>query len=172
VAVDGAGGLYVSTGSSVLFSEDMGASVREIPFAGGSVISMATDGQEGQVLYAGTREAVYRSRNGGVDWELVRGPVTGTWILTRVEADPRRADVVILMAASEPQSAAEPGLSVGERINRVYADLEPLVLLSTDAGDTWTHVDLPGIARDVAFDPTGSGWIYVATSEGVSRFRP
>jgi len=172
VAVDGSGGLYVSTGRAVLFSPDMGASVREIPFAGGSVISLATDGQEGQVLYAGTREGVYRSRDGGAGWELVRGPDSGAWVLTRVKADTRRAGVVCVMAAPEPESAREVGLSVAERIDRVYADLEPLLHLSTDTGHTWTHVDVPGIVRDVAFDPTGSGWIYVATSEGVSRLRP
>lgn len=173
VAVDGTGGLYVSTGDGVLHSTDMGVSMHELPFDGGwRVLSLATDGQEGQVLYAGTREGVYRSRDGGRDWELVLGPDSGTWVLTRVEADPHHPQVVCLMAAPEPESARQAGLSVMERLDRVFGDLEPLLHVSSDAGDTWFQVDMPGSARDVAFDPTGSGWIYVATSEGVSRLRP
>lgn len=86
VVVSPAGELYVAfedyaTGRYRLFrSLDGGASWRPAdggPLQGQRVLAVAADPRSSQLLYAGTYESLYRSRDGGESWDKIGPPGSG-----------------------------------------------------------------------------------------------
>lgn len=118
--------LYVAfedydTGRYRLFrSLDGGASWRPAdagPLQGQRVLALATDPRSSGLLYAGTYEGLYRSRDGGESWEKIGPPGTG------------------------PQGSAETtSLAVDPVRGYLYAGTRRGVFRYHEAEDTWTQL--------------------------------
>jgi photosystem II stability/assembly factor-like uncharacterized protein len=163
---------------------------------GGTVSALAIDPQDGNTVYAGTREAgAYRSANGGRTWQPA-GLDGGIVLLT---VAPGNRDVYAVAGTisrtlyrSEDGGASwaslADGLAAAGRVPSVDAlapstapgtlyalsaravSLELDVLKSTDGGDSWRIAWTP--PADVSLfgvytDPTDPRYVYAGTSRGV-----
>ncbi|MGH2711086.1 MAG: WD40/YVTN/BNR-like repeat-containing protein [Actinomycetota bacterium] len=150
-----AGGYVVSAGSGVYRSEDSGATWTSLGLEGsGAIGRIAIDPSDpdrvfvaaaGHLLFPGGERGLYRSTDGGEHWDRVlegENPTTGA---IDVAIDP--LDTSHMLAATWDRDVVERRLTgPGSGVH-----------LSTDGGDTWEEVSLPGNA-----DPAPVGRIGVA----------
>src|SRR5262249_49471650 len=118
-----------------------------------SVIAVAIDPRDSNIVYAGTSAGVFKSTNGGTGWSAVKsrlitdanGPVT----ISALAIDPKNPDTVYAT-----------GIYTG-------------VLKSTDAGAGWTTVysepTTPTGLTVLRIDPQNSGSMYAGTPFGVFK---
>ena len=109
---------------------------------GGWISALAVDPQDPRVLYAGTEGlGVFRSIDGGDNWQSAAGSRLATATITALAVDPQRSDTVF--------AATNAGL-----------------FRSTDGGERWTVLmnGLSGLARGTALavDSQNSNLVYVA----------
>ena len=140
--------LYAGTGDGVLKSTDAGRTWRRsglAPAAGklphtraeGWVYSIAIDPASSRIVYASTRSALYRSRDAGATWRLLR---QGAGI-----------------------HAAGPGI-VYATVGRTGSSLAAIAR-STDGGATWERV-LDG-NWSLTVDPTREGTVWAVGERGL-----
>ncbi len=163
---------------------------------GGTVSALAVDPEDGNTVYAGTREAgVYRSANGGRTWQpagldggillLTVDPgtravyaVAGTLSITLYRSEDGGASWVSLAdgltaAGQSPfVLSLAPSITAGTlyAIGNDTVKSEQDVLKSTDGGDSWQSVSKfpAGVSPlGVYADPTDPRYIYAGTTGGV-----
>lgn len=117
-APTGMGGIWLYAGldTGVMKSPDCFCGWDRLPNAGlpeGRVYSLAVDPSEPQVLYAGLRQGVFRTADGGQNWKQATDLVE---------------DAVVAVNPAEP--------------NEIYAvGADGTLVSSTDAGASWTKVE-------------------------------
>jgi hypothetical protein len=182
------GTVYVSTGDALFKSTDGGASWARIDsgFPSSSVIwSVAVDPTDPQRVYAAAKSTVERSTDGGATWTAATAsPVQpsnyGIDAFVIDASDPSRmyaagSKVWVSTDHGDTWSSSISALPGGDYAQSLAQDPgDPARLIaggfdhsyqSTDAGATWTTLNVPGGA--VAFDPGGNGTRYVASGFGV-----
>jgi photosystem II stability/assembly factor-like uncharacterized protein len=119
----------------------------------GTITTVAAAASDSRTVYAGTDDGrVWRTRDLGATWSLV---LSGQPWVTRVAVDPARAGTVYVTLSG--YRAGSP---------------QPHVLVSRDAGDSWT--DLSGNLPEAPVNDIvlGNGkLLYVATDQGVFTTR-
>jgi photosystem II stability/assembly factor-like uncharacterized protein len=164
---------------------------------GGTVAALAIDPQDGNTVYAGTREAgVYRSANGGRTWQpaglgggvallavapgthvvyAVAGSGTASTLYRSTEGGASWVSLAegLRAAAGTPYV---PSLALSTAPGTVYAvvpqgtpGIVTEILKSTDAGSSWRPVWVPpaGVFLFRVFTDPGDGYVYAGTSDGV-----
>ncbi len=154
------GTIWVGTATSgVIVSTDEGKTWKKIGEAGGPpqnipVVAITTDPTRPNLLYAGTTQSLYLSRDGGRTW-MRRGGNLPLGKYTSILIDPEDPDKIFVSSSLETSGG---------------------VFYSKDAGLNWERVDSKDMmvpSRRVwamAFDPSNSGRIFAAShSSGVYR---
>jgi hypothetical protein len=164
-----AGGYVVSAGSGVYRSEDSGATWTHLGLEGsGAIGRIVVDPSDpnrvfvasaGHLLFPGGERGLYRTSDGGETWELVLTGETGTTGAIDVAVDP--LDPERVLAATWDRDVLE------RRLTGPGSGLH----LSTDGGDTWEEVTLPGNVEPgrvgrigVAFAASNPGRAYAIVS--------
>ena len=160
----GSGTVLVGTlGSGVAVTQDNGETWSEPQPAQGMhsgpiVRSMAQDPLRPEIVYAGTNLGLYRSDNGGLRWQLMDTPMTGSWVWS-LTVDPE--DTKIIYAGTGTPSApgvyrTTDGGKSWERLSMEIADHcisidipRPLkiALDPTDHRDVWVGIEVDGVRR-------------------------
>lgn len=155
------------------------------PF-GGNVISLAIDPATPSTMYAGTRNGLYRSTDGGTNWTALDSALSGTsiWILA---IDPDTPATLyagtgkgVFQSTDSGSHWRQLGIAVGSVIHAVAVDpatpstvyvgtTTSGVWRSTDRGMNWTHV-YSGLTELTVYalvvDPSNPSTIYAGTYEG------
>lgn len=109
----------------------------------GSPTAIATDPNRGNWVYAGTTVGLFRSKNGGDDWELVRVLNSAQEIAIRgIAINPQNSDEIIYGAAQA-------------------------FYKSVDGGQSWATTQFDGsrTIETVAYNPQNPGVIYVGMNK-------
>ncbi len=135
---------YGSSGA-VYRSSDRGdtwtAITTGLPGSGTTVLGI--DRSTPQILYAGTRDGVFKTIDGGDSWAAANSGGD-----TRIRA-----------------LAVDPGMP-----SIVYAGTDDGILKSTDAGAGWFSAGLPDtLVSAIAIDPLQTAIVYAGTSDGVFK---
>jgi len=164
---------------------------------GGTVSALAVDSQDGNTVYAGTREAgVYRSTNGGRSWQpagldggiVLLAVAPGTHAVYAAAGTVSRAlyrsldggaSWVSLAAGLSAAGLTPYALSLAPSTSpgtlyavapRVGPSSEVDVLKSTDGGDSWRIAWVPPASVfpfGVYADPSNPHFVYAGTTNGV-----
>ena len=117
VAASTGGRVYLASMSGgLLRSDDGGASFKATAKLPGGLLSVATQGVDPNIVYAGTDSSLLVSRDGGATWIDRPLPKAGQVLVTA--ADPRDANDVMVVAVGS------------DRVGQVYR--------SRDGGASWT----------------------------------
>lgn len=121
------------------------------PVPGVKINYLAIAPSNSNTLYIGYQDAVYRSFNGGINWDNVTGSLpTGSVYISGIQVDPADANAVIITLS---------GYDAG---NKVY--------VSINAGDTWGNVTatgLPNLPVNCAELDPATGATYLGTDAGI-----
>ena len=147
------------------------------------VVSIDFDSRDSQVVYAGTPHLPWKTTDGGKTWLSAHTGMHDDSDVFSIHVDPNRPDRVFASACSGIYRSSNRALNwtkmAGARdaSYRTYqitqSPRDPNVLLagtthglekSTDGGMTWRKLSSQA-TRSIAFDPSRSGRIYVATDE-------
>lgn len=116
VAASTGGRVYLaSMGGGMLRSDDSGTTFKPTGKLAGSLLSVATQGANPDIVYAGTESTLSVSRDGGATWSALPLPTTGQVLV--IAANPRDANDVMVVVVG------------GDRVGRVYR--------SRDGGASW-----------------------------------
>ena len=190
-----AGTVYVRTASyyALCRSRDGGLHWSQIGSELDMVFALATDKDHPGVLFAATREGLYRSDDGGDSWHLAA--FEGLFVVS-VAIDPRATGTILAVIWDEDDPATPttvrkstdrgttwtssdslpwtPGRFVfGPRPETLYllavgeSSYFSPVLRSTDGGATWTVLSAAVGAHDLAVLPSGT--LIAATGTGFAR---
>ncbi len=129
----------------------------------GTVTVLAVDSQDPDLVYAGTTEGIYRSRDGGATWEPIDNGIP-----TRPFATLETPQIAVEALATDPSRPGNlyVGLAQGFVNN---TDAVGRLHKSFDAGSSWQKVALEIPSRDpgfrfavsaVAIDPTNANVLY------------
>ena len=118
----------------------------------GAIEAIAVDPSNSAIIYVGTGYAgVFKSTNGGDDWNPMFSPCTGSESECGVHA--------LAVDPSDPRT--------------IYAGTESGLFRSDDGASSWSNVSLGGFSNDfvarVTFDPSDATTIYVGTSLDLFR---
>ena len=160
----------------------------ELPGGGGIVSAVAVHPFDSNILYAGTPDAVYKTKNGGAAWEKVASQPR---IAESIAVDPVNPDVVYLGTSAGVFKSTDGGANWKEigadafgqkRVRRVavspsdsnavYAASSTGIYGSSDGGAKWQELSRGtslANAMAIAFDPLDSGTIWAASSGGLYR---
>jgi photosystem II stability/assembly factor-like uncharacterized protein len=160
----------------------------ELPGGGGIVSAVAVHPFDSNILYAGTPDAVYKTRNGGANWEKIAAQPR---IAESIAIDPVNPDVVYLGTSAGAFKSTDGGASwkeigadaLGQKrvrrvavspsdSNAVYAASSTGIYGSSDGGAKWQELSKGtslANAMAIAFDPLDSGTIWAAASGGLYR---
>ncbi len=155
------------------------------PF-GGNVISLAIDPVTPSTMYAGTRNGLYRSTDGGANWTALDRALSGTSI-SILAIDPDTPATLyagtgkgVFKGTDSGSHWRQLGIAVGSVIHAVAVDpatpstvyvgtTTSGVWRSTDRGMNWTHV-YSGLTELTVYalvvDPSNRSTIYAGTYEG------
>jgi photosystem II stability/assembly factor-like uncharacterized protein len=154
------------------------------------VRSVAVDPAEPDVLYAGTKNSVYKSTDGGKSWDSVY-MISGTWkAVNQIVIHPVRRNMVLAATQNGAHLSRDGGKSwdqifkgldvfTGEVLHAAMDTGNPDffviatargIFITQDGGATWNRA--PGevanlLCRWVVFDPADPKTLYAATHKGV-----
>jgi photosystem II stability/assembly factor-like uncharacterized protein len=183
--------VYAGTlGSDMLKSMDGGKTWQrvEVAPAESTVSAVAVHPFDSNVIYAGTPDAVFRTKNGGAMWEKVfsQGKAAQSFSIDQVNPS------VVYLGTSEGLYRSGDGGSTWAEVgagplgqkkvkrvavapsdsNAIYAATADGVYGSADGGAKWQDLSKgTGLnnAMAIAFDPIDSATIWAATSSGLFR---
>jgi photosystem II stability/assembly factor-like uncharacterized protein len=153
------------------------------------VISLAIDPQRPEILYAGSTDGLFRSRDGAYTWERIAPELSGQTVF-EVALDPRNPDQVFIGATRGVYRSLDGGISWEgpgrgleeitvtalafhpQRAEVLYAGTKYHgVYRSADRGQTWMPAR-EGLGEmgvnDLAVTPNGP-YVFAATPRGVFR---
>lgn len=187
--------VFVSACSGIYKSETAGKQFRKvqgIPFSARRTRVLQQDPQTATVVYAGTTEGLWKTKDYGTTWARVSPP---THIVNDVLVDPRNSQTVLLatdrngvlmsrdggntfVASNRGFSHRQVMAVVADKSNpgRLYAALinnRELggVFASSDNGGTWTQLHQGLGARDIfSLDQADSGALIAGTNQGIFAF--
>jgi photosystem II stability/assembly factor-like uncharacterized protein len=125
----------------------------------GGVMALAIDPQSASTIYASTRTSgVFQSSDGGASWSAVnsgleRGITSGSDYMSFLMIDPQNPDTIY--------AASHFVVDGGDADNGLFK--------TTDAGASWTGMNLFALVTALAIDPQNSGTVYAGTYAGVSK---
>lgn len=162
VYVGSEGGLARTTNGGTTWS------IRSDGFLSQSIRSIAIDPSDTDIVYAGTGTnqyfgvGIYRSDDGGENWDLISGPV---------ESSPFSAGVVAKIVV-------DPNTAGSTTTTTLYASFiqsgKHSIWRSTDSGENWTEFrnvegggDGPFCFYDIAINPDDPSQVYITAPDGV-----
>lgn len=168
-----AAGFVLWGGTGVFRSEDRGETWEGVGLeSSGAIARIAVDPTDPQRVYVaaagsplreGGERGVYRSVDGG-----------GSWELSLAAANPTTGAVDVAVDPSDPQRLLAT-LWDRDILSGRIAGAGSAVYLSTDGGEQWTEVTLPGNVRDprvgrmgVTFGPAGSDRAYAVVANDLA----
>jgi uncharacterized protein (TIGR03437 family) len=176
--------------AEILRSTDLGVTWTPINGPPGANLAVVTaDPVDANTLYAGGSTGIYKSTNGGQTWTLVYASHSGYFFEGSLVVDPgnhlRVAAVLPFTGAVIRSVDGGATWTMGGaacQISNCGAELiaDPTgsgklllvslgLYISQDWGLTFQQLSPPGGSLPVVtFDPSHAGWIYVASSEGVT----
>ncbi len=129
---------------------DGGATWVDTENAPGGLLSLAVDRNDPMALYAVTTTAIFRTTNGGDDWEALSRPATRSFWTSGIAVDPADSRVIYASLTSQ-SSAGDSG-----------------VYRSSDRGATWKRTNLREPTTLVLlFDPRNPSRLFAVTTAGL-----
>ena len=160
----------------------------ELPGGEKTVSAVAVHPFDSNILYAGTPDAVFRTKNGGATWEKIAAQPR---VAESIAIDPVNPDVLYLGTSAGAFKSADGGASwkeigaeaLGQKkvrrvavspsdSNAVYAASSTGIYGSSDGGAKWQELSRGtslANATSIAFDPLDSGTIWAAAAGGLYR---
>lgn len=151
--------MYATSNGDVFKSTDDGASW-SIALSGSHCVYTAVDQFNGNIVYAGGTQGLWRSTNQGTSW-------TRLTTLNDIPADNINIDVRSNFYKGIYDIQTDPN-----NANRVYVTVlgageDRGLFYSGDAGDTWTKLITDKYMRKVAIAPTNSDILYATSSSAM-----
>jgi len=120
--------------------------------------AIAIDPQNANIIYAGGLSGLYKSIDGGINWELIGGSTLHPWVKS-IAINPMNTHILLVWFRSN-----------------IYSNYEVKLMRSTDSGSTWTEVLTSSVIRaSVIFDSqntqrvfANADRVYISTDEGIS----
>ncbi|MFZ1289031.1 MAG: hypothetical protein WAR79_03015 [Melioribacteraceae bacterium] len=157
-----AGGIWKTVNGGTSWS-DMSGDLNQLTFG-----AIAIDPNNPNTVYAGTGESagganntffegdgLYKTTDGGISWTRITNGFGSHTQFGDIEVSPHNSNIILAALGSSVWS-------IGNQANEG-------VWRSSDAGVTWTHVNLNSDAFDVAFDPTAASTIAYAAAVNTSN---
>jgi hypothetical protein len=193
IAIDPSNPDVVYTGTlnqAVIKSKDGGKTWQPVEVGAGekTVTAVAVHPFDSQVVYAGTPDGVFKSKNGGSSWERV---LSQAKVAQSVSVDLVNPEVVYLGTSAGVYKSVDGGASwkeigadvVGKKnvkklavapsdSKALYAATTDGVYGSADGGAKWQDLSKGTGLKDamsLAFDPLDSGTIWAATATGLYK---
>ena len=149
------------------------------------VVSLTFDPNDRNTLYAGTPHLAWKTSDGGANWHrLSRGMQADSDIFS-IDVDPNQRGRLLAGSCGGLYSSMDGGSTwstleqaIGGQLRTysvarapalpgvIFAATSGGLIRSSDSGATWHRVSVEP-ARSIAFDPTDSQRIFVATDHGV-----
>lgn len=183
--------VYVGTlNSDMMKSSDGGKTWQRVEVAPGenTVTAVAVHPFDSNIIYAGTADAVYKTKSGGVSWEKVfsQGKSARSFSIDQVNPE-----IIYLGTSAGLYKSTDGGKNwseiggdaIGQKAvakvavapsdsSAVYAATPDGVYGSADAGSKWQDLSKGTGLKDamaLAFDPLDSATIWAATAGGLYR---
>ncbi|HET6893611.1 MAG TPA: SBBP repeat-containing protein [Pyrinomonadaceae bacterium] len=179
---------YKSTDSAGNWSSSAGQLTASI------VNALAVDPGNSNVVYAGTITGVFKSTNGGANWNMTGGgsPSTAPQFTNTIAIDPSNTDIIYAGASNGVLKSTNGGGVYVQKntgitipsINAIAIDpITPTTLYagtifgifkSTNGGDNWSAVNnglsfsLPRV-NEVVIDPSNPNIVYIGTNRGMFK---
>jgi len=164
--------LFVGTIGEGLYRTDDDVEFRRVcdgMFVECHVRALAVDPRAPRVLYLGTEQGLFRSRDGAGNWERVESPLNGRqiWSILLLPHDP---DVMII-GTCPPQlyrsedggrTWMQPRITIAQECPRIiYSRVTTLLADPVERGVVWAGVEIDGIFRSgdagLTWEPVGEG---------------
>ncbi len=179
-------GIFKSTDAGVTWESSGLSTVR--------ILDVEVDPSNSETIYAAGLYSVFKSTNGGVDWQIINNglPLNDFWGVVVDPSNPM--NVYAVLDSSDPGPMyksidggaswflSSNGLSNGNLRNLTIDPSNPSVLYTgsfgggvfktTDAGDSWAQANegLTGfVVFQVVIDPVTPSTVYAATGSGVFK---
>ena len=152
------------------------------------MVSLTFDPADVKILYAGTPHLAWKTVDGGSTWQPLRRGMQEDSDIFSLDVNVKRRSRLFAGACSGVYRSVDGGSTwtsmehelggqfrtyvvrwAPNRPEVVYAGTNLGLMVSRDSGANWHRLS-DKRARAVAFDPTDTGRVFVATDEGVVRW--
>lgn len=187
----GKGGVLISSWAGLFRIVGDGTILEKLPIGqfDGKVLSVGSHPQQPDTIYAGTNGGIYKTEDGGRNWQLLTGMEEATPVVQSISVNPKDANHVFIGTTNTCYLTRDGGKSwqrrgrgipYGEALSVRFNSANPEIVvlgdyrrggvyISTDGAENFQRIDgeLPSLRiRSVSFDNFDPTRLYVGSFSG------